>query len=158
MRLLARFAFLGLFAPCFLAHADTLSTFSIHGSSLFYGMGGDNNTIDGNATIDTTTGLVQAISFTAGGVYESGVDAQYGTVLFVGSSAAKFTVSGVTLVNFAGDNFNLNGPNDLYVGQLNLTGSYDPVATAVTSEPGSLLLLSTGILGIAVLNRRRLAW
>ncbi len=157
MRPLARLALLSLFAPCVAAHADTLSTFNIHGSSLFYGMGSDFNTVSGTATIDVTSGLVQSIAFTAGGLYESGVDAQYGNDIFVGPGVAKFTVSGVTFVNFAGDNFNLNGPNDLYVGQLTYAGSVDPTPIAVTPEPASLLLLSTGLMGVAVLTRRRIA-
>lgn len=156
MRSLTRLALFALAVPCFLAHADTFSTFNIDGGSVTYGMAGDYNTISGDATIDVTTGLVQSIAFTAGGTYESGVDAQYGNDIFVGPAAAKFTVSGVTLIDFMGDNFNLNGPNDLYVGQLSLTGSYDPTTT-VTPEPASLILLSTGVLGLAVLTRRRIA-
>ena len=157
MRSLARLALLFLFAPLVAAHADTLSIFNIHGSSLLYGMGGDFNTVSGTTTIDVTTGLVQSISFVAGGLPESGLDAQYGNDIFVGSGVAKFTVSGVTLVNFTGDNFNLNGPNDLYVGQLSYAGSADPLPIAVTPEPASLLLLSTGLMGVAVLGRRRIA-
>ena len=156
MRSLVGLASLALIAPCVLAHADTLSTFNINGGSVTYGMAGDYNTISGTATIDITTGLVQSIAFTAGGIYESGVDAQYGNDIFVGPAAAKFTVSGVTLIDFTGDDFNLNGPNDLYVGQLSLTGSYDPTTT-VTPEPASLLLMSTGVLGLAFLTRRRIA-
>ena len=152
MRLLALLAMFAFLAPCVSAHADTLDTFAISGSAVTYGMANDFDTVSGSATIDVTTGFVQSIALDAGGVFESGVDAQYGTVMFVGPSAAKFTISGVTLVGFTGDNFNLNGPNDLYVGQLRLT---DPsVSTAVTPEPASLLLLCTGLLGIAAFARR----
>lgn len=157
---LARLALLSLIPACAVARADTLSTFNINGSSVFYGMAGDSNTITGSATIDVTTGLVQSIAFTAGGLYESGIDAQYGNDIFVGSDVTKFTVTGTSLIGFTGDNFNLNGPNDLYVGQLSYTGSSDPVTVtpvAVTPEPSSLLLLSTGLLGFAIFTRRRTA-
>ena len=136
-----------------MAYADTISTFNITGSSLFYGMGGDRNTVTGTTTIDVTTGLVQDISFTAGGVYESGVDAQYGADVYVGAQDVHFTFSGASLINFRGENFNLNGPNDLYVGQVTYAGSPSPIS--ITPEPASMLLLSTGLLGILCTVRRR---
>ena len=160
MRLLARLAILSSLTSCAVAHADTLSTFAIKGSSIVYAMGGDTNTVSGTATVNITTGLFQSLSFIAGGIVESGIDAAYGNTVYVGGDAAAFTVSGTSLVNFAGDNFNLNGPNDLYVGQLTLLGSSDSLPTsplAVTPEPASLLLLSTGLMGVALLRRRQMS-
>ncbi len=160
MRFLVRFTVvLALFAVRGLAHADTLSTFTIIGSSLFYGMGGDTHTVTGTAVIDSTRGLLQSISFVAGGVSETGVNAQYGNDYFVGADAAHFTFSGTSLINYLGDTFNLNGPNDLYVGHLNLASTSvsaevtDP--TAITPEPSSLVLLCIGLLSVVAMRQRR---
>ena len=151
MRLSLVAAALALFTPGLLAHADTVSVFTLTGASLFYGMGGDTNTLAGTTTIDTSTGVVEDISFLAGGVLEAGLNAQYGTDLFVGQNNVHFTISGTTLVGFKGDNFNLNGPNDLYVGHVLSNGPFTPtVAPAVTPEPA-------GLLGVAGVLRRRLA-
>ncbi len=154
MRPFALIAALALLASP-LAYADTISNFNIQGSSLFYGMGGDANTVTGTTTIDVTTGVVEAISFTAGGLFESGVNAQDGADVFVGPADASFTFSGANLINFSGDNFNLNGPNDLYVGQVTYAGAFSPAS--VTPEPAGMLLLSTGLLGMAATMRRRVA-
>lgn len=148
-----------LLATGIAAHADTISTFTIKGASQFYGMAGDHNTIAGTAVIDTTSGLVQSISFTAGGVLESGVDLQNGTNLYVGTGDVHFTISGNTLIGFKGDNFNLPMMGDNYVGQVSFGSStITPSApTSVTPEPSSIALLSTGLLGIAGIARKRVA-
>lgn len=155
MRVPVVVAVLSLLAPAVLAHADTLSVFTINGASQFYS-GTDKNMISGTATIDTTTGLVESISFLAGGVEQSGLDSQGGTSLYVGSDDLHFTISGNTLVGFTGDNFNLVGPNDLYVGQVSYASS-SITGSAVTPEPATLFLLGTGLLGSFVLIRRRSA-
>ena len=143
----------------FVAHADTISILAIKGASQFYGLAGDHNTIAGTAVIDTTDGLVESLSFTAGGVAESGVDSQHGTNIYVGSGDLHFTISGNTLVGFKGDNFNLPMLGDNYVGQVTFesatTSPSSPVS--VTPEPSSFLLLSTGLLGVAVATRKRFA-
>ena len=160
MRFLIRFAVvLALFAFQGLAQADTVSTFTITGSSLFYGMGGDTHTVSGIDVIDSARGLLQSISFTAGGLLETGIDAQYGNNFYVGTDAAHFTFSGTSLSNYLGDTFNLNGPNDLYVGHVTLastsiaTAATDP--TAVTPEPSTLVLLCTGLLATAAIALQR---
>ena len=154
MRLSCLTAALVLFTSGLAAHADTLSVFTITGASQFYGMANDANTLSGMATIDTTTGVVENLALNVGGVAESGIDAQYGNELYAGLNPVRFTISGTTLVGFTGDNFNLNSPNDLYVGQVTYAGPADALAAA-TPEPGSLLLLGTGLLSFGAVTRRR---
>lgn len=150
------------------AHADSITSFSFQGASVFYGMAGDANTVTGTATIDTTTGQVQSISFVADGLSFSGVSSQNGAEVFVGPSNAAFSFSAASLIGYTGSTFNLNGANDLYVGSLTAGSTLDsgtltpapvldaPVATAITPEPASLLLMSTGLLGVALtLPRKR---
>ena len=143
-----------------IARADTLRTFNFGGASIFYGMAGDTNTLTGTTTVDITTGQVQSISFVADGLSFSGVTAQNGAEVFVGPSNAAFSFSTSSLIGYDGSTFNLNGANDLYVGSLTpgATSTTDPLpaAAAITPEPGSLLLLSTGLLGFALLFRRKL--
>ena len=139
------------------AHADTVSTFTIKGASQFYGMAGDDNTIAGTTVIDTTDGLVQSIAFTAGGVTESGVDSQNGTNIYVGTGDVHFTISGTTLIGFKGDNFNLPMLGDNYVGHVSFDSATTSNPLSVTPEPSSLLLLSTGVLGVAGMTRKRFA-
>ena len=154
MRLALAVAACALLASSVAAHADTISTFSINGASLFYS-GSDHNTVTGTTTIDTTTGVVESIAFTAGGLLESGVDAQYGPDVYVGTSDSHFTFTGASLINYTGETFNLNGPNDLYVGHVTYAGA--ATAASVTPEPSSLILLGTGLLGFVAITRRRLS-
>ena len=149
------------------AHADTIASFNFKGSSLFYGMAGDTNTVSGTTTIDTTTGQVQSISLVAGGLSFSGVDSQNGAEVFVGSSNAGFSFSEASLIGYTGSTFNLNGANDLYVGSVTLSsvlasGTLTPApildvppAAAITPEPAGLLMISTGVLGLAFAVRRK---
>lgn len=149
------------------AHADVIKSFNFQGSSIVYGMAGDTNTVSGTTTIDTTTGQVQSISFVADGLSFSGVSSQSGAEVFVGSSNVAFSFSEASLIGYTGSTFNLNGANDLYVGSLTAGSTLDsgtvapgpvldaPAAAAISPEPASLLLISTGVLGLAFVVRRR---
>ena len=139
------------------AHADTVSNFSFGGASVFYGLAGDTNLVAGTAAIDITTGVVESASFTAGGMSFSGVDSQAGAEVYVGAdSAAALSFSEASLIGYTGSTFNLRTVNDLYVGSLTLMNStQSPTPAAVTPEPGSLLLLSLGLLGVAGLVWKR---
>ena len=168
------FALFPLLCAGTFAHADTMATFSFQGASIFYGMAGDTNTVSGTTTIDTTTGHVQSITFLADGLSFADVAGQNGAEVFVNPlatgpssaavSAAAFSFSAASLVGYTGSTFNLNGANDLYVGSLtavpaDLPGPPPlpeiPAAVAITPEPASLLLISTGLLGMALFLRRK---
>ncbi len=131
------------------ARADTIRFFDLHGSSVFYDLAGDKNTVSGTVTIDTTTGVVQAISVLAGGSYQTGVDSQQGLMVYFGASQAKISFDAGTLQDYMGSTFDLNGPNDLYVGHIT------PSAFALTPEPSALILLSTGLGAAAGTIRRK---
>ena len=98
--------------------------------------------------IDTTTGVVESASFTAAGVYQSGVDAQAGPQVTIGSTKSSLSFSAGSLIKFNGATFNLRTPTDLYVGH---TSAALPV---VTPEPSSIVLLVTGLLAMAGMLRR----
>ena len=132
------------------AHADTISTFNIQGASILSGFG-DPNTVSGTSTIDVTTGIVQTISFTAGGLFESGVNSQVGPVVYVGVDNAMLSFTGASLINFNGGTFNLRAPNDLYVGQVTFTPA------AATPELSTLVLLGTGLVGAIGVARRKIS-
>ena len=155
-----------LLSSGFAAHADVITSFNFQGSSIVYGMAGDTNTVSGITTIDITTGQVQNISFVADGLSFSGVSSQDGAEVFVGSSSAAFSFSEASLVGYTGSTFNLNGANDLYVGSVTAGSTLAsgtltpapvldaPIAAAITPEPASLLLISTGVFGLAFVIRR----
>lgn len=174
VRLSFLFALFPIFGAGTCVYADTITTFNFHGASIFYGMAGDTNSVNGTTTIDTTTGQVQSITFLANGLAFADIAAQNGAEVFVNPSlsdlsavgpfSAAFSFSAASLVGYTGSTFNLNGANDLYVGSLtavpaDLHGPLPlpevPAAIAITPEPASLLLISTGLLGIALFLRRK---
>lgn len=160
MRTSRSFALSFLLCAGIAAHADTLSTFSFQGASIFYGMAGDTNLVSGTATIDITTGMVEDASFTAGGLASGGVDQQAGAEVYLGTNSAALSFSAASLIGYTGSTFNLRTASDLYVGSVTATGATGSttLAAAVTPEPASLLLLCSGLLGVSgLLWRQRLS-
>jgi hypothetical protein len=157
-----------LLSASLIARADSYTTFDLNSSYIFGG------TIDGTLTLDTTTDLFTSADLTVAGFvgYQDGTLAnvglqgegigEYGVNVF--SSGSPFAdlnlfLPELTLAGYDGSpivfptnvSF-LTFPNLYFAG----TGTLEP-ATSVTPEPGSLLLLATGLLGLAVLWRRQFA-
>jgi PEP-CTERM motif len=156
------------------ARADSFTTFDLNSS---YALG---ETIDGTLTLDTTTDRFSAADLTFSGfplpesvalthIGPQGVQegSEYGVSIF--SSGSPFvdlnlflptqTLAGYdgsrvvfpTDVTFSENGFGITGSGTLEPA----TGTTGTTGTSVTPEPGSLLLLATGLLGFAGLAWRR---
>lgn len=115
-------------------------TFQIDG-----GIGGLDASLAGGSTVANTTPLVTGtlISFTSNGT--NAVTFIGGNVVLAASFASAFGITTVPwTVNFAS-----------VINNLGQTTSADLNITAVP-EPGSMILLGTGLLGVAAIARRRL--
>lgn len=132
------------------ARADTILNFNINGTS-DYSNSGDENLVTGTASINTTTGSVENFFAIAGPDTASGVQSQIGNVFFPGGGGIfLFRIGSSSLVGYTGSTFNLFEIDDTYSGNVTLANT-----SAITPEPSSIFLLSTGLLGIAGTIRRR---
>lgn len=161
----------GLLASASLAaRADNFTTFDLNSSYIFGG------TIDGTLTLDTTTNLFTSADLTIAGFvgYQNGTISDVSTQ---GEALGKYDVSIIsngspyadlnlflpitTLVGYTGspvviptDVLFATFPNVYFAG----SGRLEPASgTSVTPEPGSLMLLGTGLLGFAGVVRRKFA-
>jgi hypothetical protein len=156
-----------LLSVSLIARADNYTTFDLNSSYIFGG------TIDGTLTLDTTTDLFSSADLTVAGFvgYQDGTltnvglqgegIGEYGVNIFSSGSPfadlnlflPTFTLAGYdgSPVVFPTNVTFLTFPNLYLAG----TGTLEPAS--VTPEPGGLLLLATGLLGLAGLMWRRFA-
>ncbi len=154
-----------LVSASLVARADSYTTFDLNSSYIFGG------TIDGTLTLDTTTDLFSSADLTVAGFpsYQDGtlsiIGAQGPSLLGynvgIGSNGVPFGTATLflpvnSLAGYDGSNVVfptnvafLTFPNVYFAG----SGTLEPVST--TPEPSGLLLLGTGLMGLAGLAWRR---
>lgn len=152
----------GLALPCAAQSGcdDCAATFALNSSFV------DGGTIDGTLTLDTATDLFSGADLTL-----SSSSFPNGTFTIIGSQKAQgdgFLVDidshsvpeqlelflpTQTLAGYDGSSVSVSLDS-----AFNESGTLEPMGgTSVTPEPGSLLLLATGLVGLAIFWRRRFA-